>query len=268
VGDAAALYLRLVAARVRSQLQYRLSFAMDVVSAVLVGVLDFLAILIIFQNVPRLGGWSISEVALLYGISGVAFSFTDIVIGHIPIFLPEQIRTGNFDLILLRPRGTLFQVVTADFQVRRIGKALQAGAVLAYALSTLHIDWTVGRVLMLPIAILSAAFIFGGVWVIAMCIVFWAIDSRETAEAFTSGGSFFSQYPITVYERWLRRLFAFVIPMAFISYFPALYIIGKPDPLGAPHWLRFAAPLVAVVVCAAARVVWRFALRHYRSAGG
>jgi ABC-2 type transport system permease protein len=210
----------------------------------------------------------VSEVALLYGISGIAFSFTDMVIGHLGVFLPEQIRTGNFDLILLRPRGTLLQVLTADFQLRRLGKAAQAGAVLAYALTRLDIDWTVGRALMLAVTIVSGAFILAGVWIIAMCIVFWAIEGSETSNAFTYGGQFLAQYPITVYERWLRRLLAYAVPMAFISYFPALYIIGKPDPLGAPHWLRFSAPLVAVIVCASARLVWRFALRHYRSAGG
>jgi len=268
VADAAALYLRLLRARVRSQLQYRLSFALDFGGAVLIGFLDFAAILIIFHNVPQLGGWSVSEVGLLYGISGIAFALTDMAIGHLPVFLPEQIRTGNLDAILLRPRGTLLQVLTADFQLRRLGKAAQAGAVLAYALARLDIQWTVGRALMLAVTIVSAAFILAGVWVITMCIVFWAVEGSETSNAFTYGGQFLAQYPITVYERWLRSLLAYVVPMAFVAYFPALYIIGKPDPLGAPSWLRFAAPLVAVIVCATARVMWRFALRHYRSAGG
>jgi hypothetical protein len=57
VADAAALYLRLVAARVRSQFQYRTSFALDFVGVFLVTFLDFAAILVIFENVPQLGGW-------------------------------------------------------------------------------------------------------------------------------------------------------------------------------------------------------------------
>jgi ABC-2 type transport system permease protein len=268
VADAAVLFLRLVTARVRSQLQYRVSFVLDFFGAVLIGFLDFAAILIIFNNVTQLGGWSVAEVGLLYAISGIAFSFTDVVIGHLPVFLPEQIRTGNLDVILLRPRGSLLQVLTADFQLRRLGKAAQAGAVLAYALTRLDVDWTIGRVVMLPVTIVSAAFILAGVWIITMCIVFWAVEGSETSSAFSYGGQFLAQYPINVYERWLRRLFAFVVPMAFVSYYPALYIIGKPDPLGAPGWLRFAGPLVAVIVCVAARVAWRFALRHYRGAGG
>jgi ABC-2 type transport system permease protein len=267
VADAAALYVRLIGARIRSQLQYRLSFALDVTGMFLLTFLDFGAILVIFHNVPQLRGWSVEEVAFLYGISGLAFALTDMAIGHLDLF-PQQIRDGNFDLVLIRPRGTLLQVVTADFQLRRLGKAAQASAILVYALSKLDVDWTVGRVLVLPATVISASVIFGAVWVFAICIAFWSVESRETANAFTYGGQFFSQYPITVYERWLRRLLAFVVPMAFVAYFPALYVLDKPDPVGAPGWVRFCSPLIAVIACGAAGFTWRFAVRHYRSAGG
>jgi len=267
VADSAALYVRLVAARARSQFQYRTSFALDFVGVFLVTFLDFAAILVIFQNVPQLGGWNVHEVALLYGISGVAFALTDIAIGDLDL-LALQIRDGSFDLVLIRPRGTLFQVVTSEFQIRRLGRVAQAATIFVYALASLHIEWTVGRVLIIPLAILSSAAIFGAVWVAAICIVFWSVEGRETAHTFTSGGGFFAEYPINIYESWLRRLLAYVIPMAFVAYFPALYLLDKPDPLGVPHWLGLLSPVVALASCVAAGLVWRFAVRHYRSAGG
>jgi ABC-2 type transport system permease protein len=79
---------------------------------------------------------------------------------------------------------------------------------------------------------------------------------------------FLTQYPVNVYDQWLRRFFAFVVPMAFVAYFPALYVLDKPDPLGLPQFLQFISPLVAVAVAAIAAAVWRTAVRHYRSAGG
>jgi viologen exporter family transport system permease protein len=267
VADVARVYLRLVGARMRSQFQYRTSFALDFVGVFLVTFLDFAAILIIFQNVPQLGGWSVDEVALLYGISGLAFALTDLAVGDLDL-LKLQIREGNFDLVLIRPRGTLLQVVTSEFQVRRFGRIAQAATIFVYALARLHVHWTVGRILIVPIAIVSSTVIFGAVWIAASCIVFWAVEGGEAANTFTYGGQFFSQYPINVYESWLRRLLAFVIPMAFVAYFPALYILDKPDPVGAPTWLQFCSPLIAVGACLVAGFVWRFAVRHYRSAGG
>ena len=67
--EGAALYLRIIAARIRAQLQYRASFALETVGMFFVTFLDFVVILVIFANVPALAGWSRAEVALLYGIS-------------------------------------------------------------------------------------------------------------------------------------------------------------------------------------------------------
>lgn len=265
--DGAALYVRLVGARVRAQLQYRTSFALELLGMFLVSFLDFAAILIIFSNVPQLGGWSVSEVALLYATSSLSFAFTDLAIGHLDRF-PRLIRDGSFDLLLIRPRGTLFQVVTEDFQLRRLGKALQALLVLGYALGTLRIDWTPERVAMLVVMIPAGALIFASVWVAAICIVFWTIEGGEAANVFTYGGQYLSQFPITIYDRWLRRFLAYVVPMAFVAYFPALFILDKADPLGLPPWVPFASPLVAIAAAAVARLVWRQAVRHYQSAGG
>jgi ABC-2 type transport system permease protein len=265
--DALRLYGRLVAARLRGQLQYRTSFVLDLAGTFLISFLDFIAILIIFTNVPRLGSWSVTEVALLYGIACLAFALTDLVIGHLDLF-PESIRDGTFDLILVRPRPTLFMVLTADFQIRRLGRISQALVVLAYAFMNLRIEWTFERVLVLVVAVLTGVLIFIAIWVTVICIAFWTVEGRETANAFTYGGVTLAQYPIEIYDRWLRRFFAYVVPVAFVAYFPALFVLGKPDPLGFPAWFSLVSPVVAFAASVVALSVWGFAVRHYRSAGG
>jgi ABC-2 type transport system permease protein len=267
VGDAVALWGRLVGAGVRSQLQYRTSFVLDFAGSFLIAFLDFLAVLVIFHNTPRLAEWGIHEVAFLYALSSISFALTDLVIGHLDNF-PQLVRDGNFDIVLVRPRGTLLQVVASDFQLRRLGKALQGGVVLAYGLSGLHVDWTASRVVVLLVAIPSGVLIFGAVWVVFGCIAFWTVDGGEFTNAFTYGGNFLAQYPIDIYGAWLRRLLAYLVPLAFVCYFPALYILGKPDPLGLPGALQFLSPLVAVAAALVAGAIWRFAVRRYRSAGG
>jgi ABC-2 type transport system permease protein len=266
VVDSLVVYRRLVAAQIRSQLQYRLSFALDLSGAFLISFLDFLAVLVIFHNVPRLASWSVREVAFLYAASSISFALTDLAIGHLDDF-PQRIRTGTFDVLLLRPRGTLFQVVASDFALRRLGKLAQACVVLVYALSGLHIPWDAGRVAMLLLMIPAGAVVFGAVWVAGTCLAFWTTEGGEFTNAFTYGGNFLTQYPINIYSEWMRRFLAYLIPMGFVAYFPALYILDKPDPLGLPSFLRFVSPVVAVLASLAAGGLWRFAVRHYRSTG-
>jgi len=267
VADALGVWRRLVGAQIRSQLQYRASFALDVAGAFLISFLDFFAILIVFHNVPRLGTWNVHQVALLYAISMISFALTDLVIGHLDL-LPQKVRDGTFDLVLVRPRSTLLQIAALDFQLRRLGKAVQGAIVLAYALSGAGIHWTAARVLMLVLTIPVGIVIFGAVWVAGSCIAFWTVDGGEFTNAFTYGGNFLTEYPVDLYSRWARRLLAYVVPLAFVAYFPALYILGKPDPLGLPRALEFSGPAAAAAACVGAAATWRFAVRRYRSAGG
>jgi ABC-2 type transport system permease protein len=266
VVERVGIYRRLVGAQIRSQLQYRLSFALNLFGMSVITFLDFAVILVLFEQIDALGEWSVAEVALLYAVSAMSFALTDIAIGHLDL-LPRMIREGDLDLVLVRPLGSLFQVIASDFQLRRLGKFLQGFAVLVVAVSQLDVDWTVARAGMLVLGVVAGAAIFAGVWIGLATVAFWLIDSIEVVNAFTYGGNFLAQYPVNVFGPWLRRLVLFVVPVAFVSYFPALYVLDKPDPLGLPSALQFASPAVAVVTCVGGGLLWRNAVRHYRSVG-
>jgi ABC-2 type transport system permease protein len=266
VGESLGIYRRLVGARIRSQLQYRLSFALTALGTCLVTFLDFAVILILFGQVDALGEWSVAEVGVLYGIACISFALTDLAIGHIDR-LPRMIREGDFDLVLIRPLGSLFQVIASDFALRRLGRFVQGIAVLVVASVSLDLEWTPARAGMLLVGVVAGAAIFAGIWIGLATAAFWLIDSMEVASTFTHGGAFIAQYPVSVFGPWLRRLVVFVIPVSFVSYFPALYVLDKDDALDFPAALQFVSPLVAVASCVAGGVVWRAAVRRYRSVG-
>jgi ABC-2 type transport system permease protein len=260
------IYLRLVLARVRAQLQYRVSFVLQLAGSFLLSFTDFLTVLVIFAHLPRLAEWSLPEIAFLYGTSYITFQLTDMAVGQLDQ-LPVLLQSGDFDTLLTRPLGSLFQVLTIDFQLRRLGAMGQGALVLVYALLHLHIHWTAARVGMAFLIPLTGLPIFASVWVLGATTTFWSVRSMEMVNAFTYGGNQLTSYPMNIYGAWLRRLFIFVIPLAFVNYFPGLYVLGKRDPLGLPGVLRFVSPLVAVVMVLVARVVWGVGVRHYRSTG-
>lgn len=267
MAELAVLYARLVGARARGQLEYRASLALQLVGTAALTLTDFVAVLILFQNVPTLDGWTLPEMALLYGIATISFAFTDLAVGHLDLF-PEMIRTGTFDLILVRPLPSLLQVAASDFSLRRLGKAAQGVAVLAYAVSQLDVDWTPARAWVLVASIAAGAVVYAAVWVALATIAFWIVDAIEFVNAFTYGGSYLAQYPVTIFGRWLRGLVLFVLPLAFVAYFPALVILDRESGLVLPAELGYATPLVAVAAALVALGVWGRAVRHYRSAGG
>jgi ABC-2 type transport system permease protein len=266
VAEYASLYWRLTWARVRADWQYRVPFVMFTVTQFLITFLDFLLIVILFQRVPRLGGWSLPEVAFLFGTSGIAFYLGDVFISQVER-VGMYVKDGRMDSLLVRPLPVLFQLSTDEFAFRRFGKLAQASIVLGVAIAHLHLAWSAARIAMVFVMIGSGAVIFSSIWVGGTALTFWAIDAQEVVNSFTYGGNYATQYPVGIFGPWLRRLATFVIPTAFVNYFPALYVLGRPDTLGLPGWVRFASPAVAVLTVLAARALWRQGLRHYRSTG-
>lgn len=262
-----ALYPILAGSRIRSQVQYRVSFLLYVLGNLALTGVDFLAILVLFEHLPLLAGWSLTEIAFLYGTSYVSFKATDMVLGHLDM-LGAFIREGTLDVMLTRPMGSLMQVMTADFALRQLGGVIQGGVVFAVALASLEVDWDAGRLAMIPMMLVSGAFIFGSVWVIGASTMFWTQGSGiEMLNTFTYGGNAMTTYPLNIYSSWLRRILAFIVPLAFVNYFPSLYILGKDDPLDLPGVFRFLSPLVAVGMVMLARLAWGTGIRHYRSTG-
>ena len=115
--------------------------------------------------------------------------------------------------------------------------------------------------------VVSGAVIFFAAFVAFSCVQFWTTDASEFANAFTYGGNTITQYPLTVFPRELVKTLTFVLPLAFVNWYPCLYLLGRDDPFGFPEWLQFASPLAALLFVAAAGLVWRAGVRHYTSTG-
>ncbi|MFD0026181.1 ABC transporter permease [Streptomyces sp. NPDC058382] len=250
----------------RSTMAYRASFVMTAVGNFVATAFDFVAILLMFSHVDVLGGYTLPEIALLYGASGTAFGLADLVMGSMDR-LGRRVRDGTLDTLLVRPVPVLAQVAADRFALRRLGRITQGLLVLGYALLTLDIEWTVSKVAMMPLMLLSGAAIFAAVFAAGAGFQFFAQDAAEVQSSFTYGGSTMLQYPPTVFAKDLVRGVTFVVPLAFVNWLPALYVLGREYPLGLPHWVAFLPPLVAVVCWAAAGLAWRAGLRAYRSTG-
>lgn len=263
---ALAIYGRLVGASIRARAQYRVSFVLDFVAQLVGATAEFLAVVVLFAHLPRLGGWSLPEVAFLYGVAGVSFALTDMLVGQLDTF-DQTIRSGSFDVLLVRPLGSLFQVAASELALRRLARMAQAGVVLTYAIANLHIDWSPGKVALLVVTIPSGTAIFAGVWIAGAAISFWTTEIREVMNAFTYGGSYLASYPLNLFGPWLRRFLAFVVPTAFVAYYPCLVILGKPDPVVGRPWLGLLSPLVGVATLSIGRLVWQAGVRRYRSTG-
>ncbi|MFD9222871.1 ABC transporter permease [Streptomyces sp. NPDC060064] len=251
---------------IRSTMTYRASFVMTAFGNFAATAFDFVAILLMFSHVDALGGYSLPEIAFLYGAAGTSFGLADLVMGSMDR-LGRRVRDGTLDTLLVRPVPVLAQVAADRFALRRLGRITQGLLVLGYGLLVLDIDWTPLRVLMLPLMVLSGGAIFSALFVGGAAFQFIAQDASEVQNSFTYGGNTLLQYPPTIFAKDLVRGVTYVVPLAFVNWLPALYVLGRPYPLDLPQWLAFLPPVVAAVCCWLAGLAWRVGLRSYRSTG-
>lgn len=258
------VYLDIAGLWVRAAWGYQTSFWTLLVGSMLINVLDFVGIWIMFASIDVLGGFELHEIALLYGASGIGIGLADTLVGSVER-IGQYVRTGRLDQMLTKPVPLLVQVCADQFTLRRLGRITQALVVFGWAAT--YVGWTPSRVLVALVMAVSATVIFFALFVGFSCIQFWTSDASEFANAFTYGGNTITQYPLTVFPRELMVSLTFVLPIAFVNWYPALHLLGREDPFGMPAWLQLCSPLAAAVVLAAALLVWRSGVRHYTSTG-
>jgi ABC-2 type transport system permease protein len=262
----ASPYLALLRGQVRSQTSYRVSFAVDLTSNVLATVADIVAILVLFRVTTDLAGFSRSEALVIVALSTCAFAFADLAVGNIDQ-LRRYVRTGLLDALLVRPLAALPQLLAMDLPLRKLSRAVLGIAVLVGFLALAGIEWTAARLALAVIAPVAGAVFFAAIFIAASTVAFWWIESGELANSFTYGGRETTYYPMTVYEGVFRRVFAFGLGFGFVAYYPALALLGRPDPLGLPDWVGWVGPAVALPAAGLAALCWRTGIRHYRSTG-
>jgi ABC-2 type transport system permease protein len=259
----ALVYRRMVAARIRSEWQYRTAFLFTTVTQLLATSFGFVMVAALFTNVRELDGWSFADVALLYGMGSTAFSLADTCISQVEM-ATFHIRAGTFDRFLLRPASPIVQLCASEFAYRRLNKIVQALVVLATGIALVDVDWSPSHVVVLVASIVTGATIYGGLWVIYCSLSFWTVQTTELVYAAVTAGDVAGKYPFDVLRPPLRRLLTGVIPIAFVSYEPARWLLGRTE---SSATTLLAPPAVAIAVTALGALTWRTGIRRYQGTG-
>lgn len=263
--DSLVLYGRYLALSLRSQLQYRAALVMQIIGQLLVTGIEFLAIWALFARFGSLGGWTMPEIGLMYGMVDVSFAVADAMGRGFDAF-GTMVKNGDFDRVLLRPRSTALQLLGQELTLKRVGRLAQGLVVLAWA-GHVAVDWSVGRALLLIFALAGAACLFLGIEVLEATTAFWTVESLEVWNAFSYGGNYAAQYPMSIYRTWFRRFFTAVIPLSCVIYLPAVEILGRSDPGGLSPVLHALGPGAGVAFLLVSLSLWRLGVRHYTSTG-
>jgi ABC-2 type transport system permease protein len=261
-------------ARTRSDVQYRLSFTLRIIGAIVTMLTDLVGLWALERRFGAIGGWSLGPLLLLYGTASMSFRIGDAFIGGAVERTAEYVRTGKLDTLLTRPVGVLTQLTGEAFAPRRIGQLLATIPFFVLGLVRCQVGWTPLRALIVVAIVVNAVIVFTAIFTIANTLSFWSPNTVEIANAFTYGGQTISQYPIHVMDRWVRGITLSIVPVAFAVYLPSFLLLSSsgqaaaaPNPLGITTLQSALSLLAWVPFAAAAAFMWRAAIRSYQSTG-
>ena len=255
------LYFKSLAMHLKGELEYRVNFILSLVSQILVFFSYYFIILALFTKFDHIKGFTLYEVLLCFSIIQFGFSFNEIFARGVDKF-DDLIIQGEFDRLLLRPRNIILQVLCSNSDFVKISRLVHSLIIMGVALLHLNINWNIYRVIALVLMLISACIIFFGIFLVAATYCFFTVQGLEVRNVFTDGGKSMAQYPIGIFKKGFVYFFTFIIPYAFVNYYPLLYFIGKNNNI-----LYAFSPIIVILYLIPCIVFFYVGMKRYTSAG-
>lgn len=258
--DNISLYISFLCASLKEMLIYRLDCIVGIISQGFTQLVEIIFIWIIYQNTDNLAGWDFKQLLLLYGVTLISIGILSFCFDALYDIGPKYIREGDFDKILLRPVHPLLSIIGSSKDFVSFGYIILGILMTIVMLIQLAIPITIILILKIIFFSIIGATIIGAINTILSVSAFWTYRSNEIIWSFYKTYTF-AQYPIDIYNTFIKILITVIMPFAFVAYYPTM------DYLGLNTYMIYLSPIIAIILWIIAIKVWNWALNKYRSTG-
>lgn len=247
---------------IQTRLAYRVDFMIDMTANMVAMAVQLTVLSVLFAKIPSLRGWTYDQVLFIYGFSLLPLGLFNLISINIYRFSEMYIIEGHFDRILLRPVNPLAQVLFSSFGMNGLNEILLGSIVMAYAGARMDLAFGFVDVLSMLLLTISASLVFTGVFLGLTAVSFWMEDRMGLAPPVYNIIRF-SRYPMTIFNPMTRMFLTFVLPFAWVAFYPATWFIGNSE------FSRFAmlTPLVGLLTFGLAYAIWNRGVKRYASTG-
>ncbi len=257
-------YLRLLGVQLRASttlaLQYRVEFAGQGLLALFWVAWSLVPLLVVYGHRDAVAGWSFEEALVVMGWFTVMKGVLEGAVNPSLTNVVEHIRKGTLDFILLKPADAQFLVSTAKFEPWRLVDLAGGLAIFGVAFHRMGRIPAAAHVLASLALLGCAAVTLYSLWILVVSAAFFVVKVDNLSFLFSSIFDA-GRWPATIFRGAWRVVFTVVVPLALMTTYPALALLGKLD-----AGTAFAALGGTALFAAFARVVWLRSIRHYTSA--
>lgn len=259
-------YLTLLAIQAKASvllsLQYRVEFCVQVLMALFWSITALVPLLVLFSMRDAVAGWGRYETLIVVGFF---MALKGVLLGAIQPALAnvvEHIRKGTLDFLLLKPVDAQFMLSTSKIELSRLSDVVAGFALSAYATYRAEVHPTLAQIVLSCLVLLCAVAILYSIWILAVSLSFHVVKIDNLSYLIISTFDA-ARFPASVFRGALSFVFTFIIPLALMTTYPALALLGKLQ-----NEQVLTAVLVACGFVAISRLVWLRSVRFYTGAGG
>ncbi|MCQ2577354.1 MAG: ABC-2 family transporter protein [Treponema sp.] len=265
--DSLRMYGYYVKNTIKSWFQYKLDACLRSLAVFLREGAGIIIIYLTLKSFDSLNGWNTMELFFLYSLIFVTYGIFIIFFTGLRDF-EWMVNNGSLDRFLLRPRGVLFQILSSNSDwFAAIGHGTLGITLMLVSANRIGVVWTFGNILYFITAILSGVLIQGAVFLFTASLCFFFMKVGNLRKVLYYEPRRFAGYPISIYPKIIQFLMIYILPFAFVNYFPVQFILTKPDMAQFSKGLMYIAPAIGFALYMLSYLFWRFSLKHYHSSG-
>jgi ABC-2 type transport system permease protein len=257
-------YLRLFLVQLRASvqvtLQYRAEFFVGAFMALFSLFWNLVPMLVVWMHRPTVAGWTFPEALLVTAWFTLLRALLDGAVQPSLQAVVEHIRKGTLDFVLLKPADAQFLVSTSKFEIMNVVDAVAAVGLAAWGLAQQHVVPTATQLVTALLLTVAAGALLYAIAILVISAAFYVVRLDNLIYLFNSVFDA-ARWPSTVFRGAWRFVFTFVVPLALMTTYPALALLGRLAPETTATALAG-----AFVFFVGARWVWKRAIGHYRSA--
>lgn len=258
--DNISLYFSFLKISLKEILIYRVDCIVGIFSQLIVQFVSLIFIFVVFQNTENIAGWDFKQILLLFGVTRISIGISGYCFDALYDIGPKYIRNGDFDKILLRPVHPLVSIIGDSREFLSIADVFIGLAITICMLIQLSIPITAILIIKIIFFSIVGALIIGAINTIFSISSFWTYRSNEVIWSFYRMYTF-TEYPVSIYNKFIRILITIILPFAFVAYYPTMAYLGFNT------YMIYLSPVVAIILWIIAVKLWNLALNKYRSTG-
>jgi ABC-2 type transport system permease protein len=221
---------------------------------------------IVIDRFQPLNGWGFPELAFIYGLGLLSHGIL-VVLFINTWHMDSMVIHGQFDRLLLRPMNVFFQLVASYFNFIGLIDLIPGTIIFLYGAHLVGFEWSWINIGKLALVLAGAVLIRAALYISLGTIAFWTKRNASMVRFAESMLERATMYPLSIYPYVIQALFTFVIPLGFISFYPATDFLRMDSGFRIPLDFALWTPLIGIVCFALAQRLFGLGLKNYESSG-